>query len=122
MVKRHAVLCHVTRVTQDGSRIVCHDLCYGDPNPNGTIFTATDHEDESLNEEALRQPARFLIAGGVHGLFAVGSQGEFWALDLEEKRRVIEIVVQEAVDDDTTEYENAVVRAGIWYSGHKNWR
>ena len=52
--------------------------------------------DESLNEEALRQLTRFLLAGGVNGLFAVGSQGEFWALDLDEKRRVIEVVVREA--------------------------
>ncbi len=66
--------------------------------PKGIIpaMVTPFHEDESLNEEALWQLARFLIAGGVHGLFAVGSQGEFWALDLEEKRRVIEIVVQEA--------------------------
>jgi 4-hydroxy-tetrahydrodipicolinate synthase len=36
-----------------------------------------------------------LIQGGVHGLFPVGSQGEFYALTFEEKKRVIEVVVQE---------------------------
>lgn len=53
------------------------------------------NKDESLNLDALRQLTRHLIAGGVHGLFAVGSQGEFWALDLVEKRKVIETVVAE---------------------------
>ncbi len=57
-----------------------------------TPFTA----DDRVNEAALRRLARHLIAGGVHGLFAVGSQGEFWALSAEEKRRVWEIVVEEA--------------------------
>ncbi len=68
------------------------------PVPKGIIpaMVTPFNADETINEEALRQLARFLIAGGVHGLFAVGSQGEFWALDLAEKRRVIEIVVQEA--------------------------
>lgn len=68
------------------------------PVPKGIIpaMVTPFNADETINEEALRQLTRFLIAGGVHGLFAVGSQGEFWALDLAEKRRVIEIVVQEA--------------------------
>jgi 4-hydroxy-tetrahydrodipicolinate synthase len=57
-----------------------------------TPFTADDH----LNEPALRRLTQHLLAGGVHGLFAVGSQGEFWALSADEKRRVWEIVVEEA--------------------------
>jgi len=48
-----------------------------------------------LNEGALRQLTRHLIQGGVHGLFATGSQGEFWALTPEEKQRVWEIVLEE---------------------------
>lgn len=66
--------------------------------PKGIIpaMVTPFNRDESLNEEALRELTRFLIAGGVHGLFAVGSQGEFWALDFEEKKRVIEVVVEEA--------------------------
>jgi 4-hydroxy-tetrahydrodipicolinate synthase len=54
------------------------------------------NRDESLNEQALRDLTRHLISGGVHGLFVVGSQGEFWALEYEEKKRIIEIVVAEA--------------------------
>lgn len=54
------------------------------------------HADESLNEDALRQLVNHLIAGGVHGLFPTGSQGEFYALTPDEKQRVWEIVVDEA--------------------------
>lgn len=55
-----------------------------------------NHED--INESALRKLANYLIDGGVHGLFPVGSQGEFFALELAEKKRVFEIVVEEADD------------------------
>jgi 4-hydroxy-tetrahydrodipicolinate synthase len=48
-----------------------------------------------INVEALRKLTSYLIQGGVHGLFPVGSQGEFYALTFEEKKRVIEVVVQE---------------------------
>jgi 4-hydroxy-tetrahydrodipicolinate synthase len=51
--------------------------------------------DQALNISALRQLTHHLINGGVHGLFATGSQGEFWALTEEEKRRVWEAVVEE---------------------------
>jgi 4-hydroxy-tetrahydrodipicolinate synthase len=53
-------------------------------------------ENEALNESALRRLVNHLIEGGVHGLFAIGSQGEFWAFDPEEKRRILEAVVDEA--------------------------
>jgi len=52
--------------------------------------------DEELNEPSLRRLANFLIEGGVHGLFAVGSQGESWALSHDEKRKVWETVADEA--------------------------
>jgi 4-hydroxy-tetrahydrodipicolinate synthase len=51
--------------------------------------------DDEINESALRKLTNYLIEGGVHGLFPVGSQGEFWALSAEEKRRVWEVVVEE---------------------------
>jgi 4-hydroxy-tetrahydrodipicolinate synthase len=53
------------------------------------------NEDETLNEVALRRLVNHLIEGGVSGLFALGSQGEFWAFDRLETRRVLEIVVDE---------------------------
>lgn len=49
----------------------------------------------NVNERALRQLVNHLIAGGVHGLFPIGSQGEFYALTQEQKQRVLEIVVDE---------------------------
>ena len=51
-----------------------------------------------INETALRRLVDFLIDGGVHGLFANGSQGEFWAFSFEEKRRVLEIVVEQTAE------------------------
>ena len=66
--------------------------------PKGIIpalVTPLDRE-ERLNEQALRQLVNYLIEGGVHGLFPVGSQGEFFALEYEEKVRVMEVVAEEA--------------------------
>src|SRR3990172_446060 len=48
-----------------------------------------------INVAALRKLTNYLIEGGVHGLFPVGSQGEFYALTYEEKKLVIETVVEE---------------------------
>lgn len=53
-------------------------------------------QDESLSESALRTIVSYLIEAGVHGLFPCGSQGEFFALTDDEKRRVMDIVIDEA--------------------------
>jgi 4-hydroxy-tetrahydrodipicolinate synthase len=53
-------------------------------------------EQEQLNEPALRLMIRRLIDAGVHGLFGLGTNGEFYALTFEEKVRVTEIMVEEA--------------------------
>lgn len=52
--------------------------------------------DGKINVGALRKLTNYLIDGGVHGLFPVGSQGEFYALTFDEKKTVIETVVEEA--------------------------
>lgn len=52
-------------------------------------------QEQEVNEKALRRLVNHCIEGGVHGVFAVGSQGEFWALTPEEKRRIWEAVVDE---------------------------
>jgi len=49
-----------------------------------------------VNETVLRKLVDYLIEGGVHGLFPVGSQGEFYALEKEEKKKVVEIVLDQA--------------------------
>jgi 4-hydroxy-tetrahydrodipicolinate synthase len=51
--------------------------------------------DGKINVESLRKLTNYLIEGGVHGLFPIGSQGEFYALTFEEKKRVIEVVIEE---------------------------
>ena len=50
--------------------------------------------DASINAKALRQLTEYLLAGGVHGLFPTGSQGEFWALSPGERQRIWDIVVE----------------------------
>lgn len=66
--------------------------------PHGIIpalVTPVDAE-EAFNEAAMRRLVDFCIDGGVHGVFATGSQGEFWAFDAEEKRRIWEVVKEQA--------------------------
>ncbi len=52
--------------------------------------------DIAVDEAGLRRLVDYLVRGGVHGLFATGSQGESFSLTADEKRRVWEIVVDEA--------------------------
>ncbi len=52
-------------------------------------------EADNINESALRKLTNFLIKNGVHGVFAIGSQGEFWAFTAKEKQQVWEIVAEE---------------------------
>jgi 4-hydroxy-tetrahydrodipicolinate synthase len=52
--------------------------------------------DEGLDEAALRELTERTIAGGIHGLVPCGSTGEFAALTDDERRRVVEIVVDQA--------------------------
>ena len=53
-------------------------------------------EDENINEDAFRTIIRYLIGQGVHGLFPVGSQGEFFSLSKEERKRLMGVAVEEA--------------------------
>ncbi|KRE32321.1 4-hydroxy-tetrahydrodipicolinate synthase [Paenibacillus sp. Soil724D2] len=53
-------------------------------------------ESQNLNESALRQLVRRFIDANVHGLFCLGTNGEFFSLTFEEKLRVAEIVIEEA--------------------------
>ena len=48
-----------------------------------------------VSEGGLRKLVDYLIKGGVHGLFPVGSQGEFYALEKEEKKKIMEIVLDQ---------------------------
>lgn len=53
-------------------------------------------EDGKLDEAALRENLRFLIEKGVHGLMVNGSTGEAASLSPEERKKIVEIAVDEA--------------------------
>jgi len=51
--------------------------------------------DGKFNEKAFRKLLNYLIDGGVHGLFVVGTTGEFYGLTPEEKREIFTVAVEE---------------------------
>lgn len=53
------------------------------------------NRDQSINESALKHLINHLLAKGVHGLFAIGTNGEFHTLSYEEKITVAKIVMEE---------------------------
>lgn len=52
--------------------------------------------DGAVDYKVYRQMIRFLIDNGVHGIFSMGTTGEFYALDNNEFRRILEVTVDEA--------------------------
>lgn len=52
--------------------------------------------DGLINETGLRQFVDYLIEGGSHGLFVVGTTGEFYGLSPEEKKELFQITVDQA--------------------------
>lgn len=63
--------------------------------PTGVIPALVTPLDRNgrLMEESLRKVIDYTIAGGVHGLFILGSSGEIYGLTAEQKRRVVEVTV-----------------------------
>lgn len=59
------------------------------------ILTPID-EDERIDEAKLRKQVNFVIEGGVHGILAFGSNGEFYMVDDDEMERGLKIIVDEA--------------------------
>ena len=49
-----------------------------------------------INEDELRRYVDWLIERGVHGLYPNGSTGEFTRFTAKERRRIIQIVCQQA--------------------------
>jgi 4-hydroxy-tetrahydrodipicolinate synthase len=60
--------------------------------PTITAFNA----DETLNEKGTRAFVRYLLDAGVHGLAALGTAGEFFALSDEERMQAMEWILDEA--------------------------
>ena len=54
------------------------------------------NDDESINEAELRNQVNRQIKAGVAAVFCLGTNGEFYAFDKEEKKKIIDIVVDEA--------------------------
>ncbi len=53
------------------------------------------NEDETIHFAELRNQINRLIDAGVHGLFCLGTNGEFYILDEKEKKQIIEATVDE---------------------------
>jgi len=51
--------------------------------------------DGEVNQQRLRQLVDELVADGVHGLVPVGSTGEFASLTGDERRRILEVVIEQ---------------------------
>ncbi len=79
------------------------DMAYSDPGsadplslggvvpPTITVF----REDESVDYEQTAAHARYVVDGGSHGVFPLGTNGEFPLLTPEERDGVVEAVVEE---------------------------
>jgi len=59
------------------------------------IVTPTDSK-ERVKEPVLRRIVDHVIAGGVHGILSLGSNGEFFGLDPEEQEKAAAIVIDQA--------------------------
>jgi 4-hydroxy-tetrahydrodipicolinate synthase len=53
-------------------------------------------EKQDVNEPVLRSYVRRYLDAGVHGIFCLGTNGEFFSLSAEEKKRIVQIAVEEA--------------------------
>lgn len=60
--------------------------------PTPTVF----REDGSVDEMMMRELTEWFVASGVHALFILGSYGQGPALNPEERKRVAEIITQQA--------------------------
>jgi 4-hydroxy-tetrahydrodipicolinate synthase len=50
-------------------------------------------DQDRIDEKGFRSLVNYLIESRVHGIFPAGTQGEFFAMTLEEKKRIIEMAV-----------------------------
>lgn len=58
------------------------------------IVTPVDSE-ECVEEQGLRHVIEHVIAGGVHGILSLGSNGEFYGLDHEQQERAVSITIDQ---------------------------
>ncbi|MEN6567066.1 MAG: 4-hydroxy-tetrahydrodipicolinate synthase [Veillonellales bacterium] len=58
------------------------------------LITPMD-EEEKLDTRALRNLIEHVIKGGVHGVFVLGSTGEFYGLDFADKVKAVEVTMEQ---------------------------
>ncbi|WP_240420016.1 dihydrodipicolinate synthase family protein [Paenibacillus periandrae] len=58
------------------------------------VITPVD-ANECVEEQGLRRVVEHVIEGGVHGVLALGSNGEFFGLDHEEQQRAVTIIIDQ---------------------------
>lgn len=70
------------------------------------IITVID-EEEKINEAAMRAQVDYVINGGLHGILAFGSNGEFYQIEEEEMERGFKIMVDQAREEFLFTLESA---------------
>ena len=58
------------------------------------LITPVDAK-ERVSETGLRNLIEHVLSGGVHGVFVLGSTGEFYGIDYDEKKRATEITIDQ---------------------------
>lgn len=84
------------------------------------------NQDESIREEELKNQVDRQIAAGVAAVFCLGTNGEFYAFNMEEKKRIIDLTVKAAdgrvpvlagsgcvTTQETIELTNYAKKAGV---------
>jgi len=51
-------------------------------------------KNEDVDKKAIERVVNFLIKGGIHGIFPLGSTGEWYGLSFKQKKEIIETVVE----------------------------
>ena len=59
------------------------------------ITPMNNDPEQTVNHEALRQQVERLLAGGVHGMFPLGTNGEAYALSFKEKEEILATVIDQ---------------------------
>jgi len=59
------------------------------------IVTPFGSSEQDIDEESLRRQVEFELENKVGGIVVLGSVGEFYALSIEERKRVVDIVIDE---------------------------
>ena len=71
------------------------------------------NEDESFNEAEFRNQIERQIEGGVHGIFCYGTNGECYALNTQEKEKILKVAVDQIKGRNTVEVTGVALSRGI---------